>query len=65
MKGRVSKTQADWVASSISTDKLETMLAAGMGVARQSFAGLLPTESQQALKAKLDQIDQEIKQAKN
>lgn len=64
-KGLIAKVQTDWVAS-IGKDDLETMLAAGMGEARRSFAGLLePTESQQALKAQLDQIGEEIKQENN
>lgn len=64
-KGLIAKVQTDWVAS-IGKDNLETMLADSVGEARRSFAGLLePTESQQALKKQLDEIDQEIKQAKN
>ena len=63
-KGLIAQVQTYWVAS-IGKDKLEKMLAEGIGVSRRSFAGILePTESQQALKKQLDKIGKEINQAK-
>jgi hypothetical protein len=64
-KGLIAQVQTDWLAS-IGKDNLEKMLAEGIGEARLSFAELPePTKSQQALKAHLDKLDREIKQAKN
>ena len=52
--------------ASIGKNDLEIILADSMEKAGRSFAGLPdPTESQQALKAQLDKIVENIKKANN